>query len=1137
MHRWSHRVSLLLFAVLPLTVLFLSGCAAGKGTGPISIDILAIVLLLFLAGCLFLYLKNRRLASDLNTFRQTEAQLHESAARYNSFFERNRTTMILVDASTGKLVDANPAACAYFGVSLDEFRRLRIHDMIDLPHERVDTALCQTTENGMDHFFVPIHLANGEKRQTEVHSAVINVQGGHLLYVIVHDITLQRQAQLALEKNERIMAALMSNLPGMVFSLRNDEAFTMEFASEGAQELTGYSPSDLVQNYSISYASLIHPADRRNVLSAQEKAIRQSKPYQCVYRIRTAQGAEKWVDEHGRGIFDEEGHFLSLEGFITDITENKWAETIQSVIYNISLASNTSADLESLLVTIHQELGRLMNVTNFFVALYDERTELYTFPYAIDEYDPVDSFTPQQMRNSLTDYVRRAGIPCLIDEHLQEQLTSENIVDVVGTLSPIWLGVPLRTPTKTIGVIVLQDYHNATTYTIKDVETLSLVSENIALAISRKQAETEVTRLATVMNQANEGVVLAAVSGEIIYINPCFERMSGYTLADLVGKDLYTTLNQITSSSISADMRQPLIRGGTWRDRRTAQQKNGNRFELDLLAYPVRDDDGDIINHALICKDITAEIQRQRELEAVVAVVSALRHAQTRAETTAAVLDQLITLLGAQGAALTMMDEKRGGMMVSMGRGDWARWTQEHIPMGDPVVEFVQRSGQLYFSNDIYANSSPTRPDLIGTNQALVCAPLIVNEQVIGALWAGGQTPFEEADRRMLIAISDITASEINREMLFEQTQLRMRRLSSLRAIDMAISSSLDLHLTLGILLTQVTTQLNVDAADVLLLNPYTRILDYVAGRGFRTDAITRTHLHLGESYAGRAALDRRVAYIPQIKLDDAHRTRTDLLADEGFVSYYAVPLIAKGQVNGVLEIYQRSLLDPDAEWLSFLDALALQAAIAINNADLFENLQKSHNELAFAYDETLSGWVHFMDMRAREGEKHTERVVNLTVRVARAMNVSDADLVNIRRGALLHDIGKMSVPDHILQKTDPLTAEEIDEMHRHPLYAYQLLSPINYLRPAVDIPYCHHERWDGSGYPRGLKNEQIPFAARIFAAVDVYTALITPQSAQPAQDPSRAVAYLRSKAGILFDPAVVSTLIDVLDQGDDWDI
>jgi HD-GYP domain-containing protein (c-di-GMP phosphodiesterase class II) len=253
---------------------------------------------------------------------------------------------------------------------------------------------------------------------------------------------------------------------------------------------------------------------------------------------------------------------------------------------------------------------------------------------------------------------------------------------------------------------------------------------------------------------------------------------------------------------------------------------------------------------------------------------------------------------------------------------------------------------------------------------------------------------------------------------------------------------------------------------------------------------------------------------------------RSPLLDKETFFAYYAVPLIAKGRVNGILEIFHRSQIQPEPDWLEFLEALASQAAIAIDNATMFDNLQKSNIELTLAYDSTLEGWSKALDLRDKETEGHTQRVTDMTLRLAKAMDMSEFELVNIRRGALLHDIGKMGLPDSILLKPGPLDDEEWKVMHFHPEYAYKMLSPISFLRPALDIPYYHHEKWDGTGYPHGLKGEHIPLPARIFAVVDVWDALNSNRSYRAAWPKEKVTEYIREQAGKHFDPKVVEVFL-----------
>jgi PAS domain S-box-containing protein len=382
-------------------------------------------------------------------------------------------------------------------------------------------------------------------------------------------------------------------------------------------------------------------------------------------------------------------------------------------------------------------------------------------------------------------------------------------------------------------------------------------------------------------------------------------------------------------------------------------------------------------------------------------------------------------------------------------------------------------------------------------------------------------------DGGLIHVVRDITARKKTEDLVQRQIQ----KLSALRAIDLAINSSLDLPVTLKVFLEHVISLLRVDAANVLLLNRQTDMLEYAASQGFRTGALRHTNLRLGEGYAGTAALKNRIMSISNLKEEDNIWARRGLLKDEDFIVYYGIPLMAKGRLTGVLEIFHRSPLAPDEEWFEFLESLALQAAIAIDNNSLFYDLERSNRELMLAYDGAIEGWSRALDYRDKATEGHSRRVSEITVQIARAMGMRDDELVNVRRGALLHDIGKMGMPDSVLLKPSRLSKEEWDIMCKHPSYAYDLLWPITFLRPAIDIPYCHHEKWDGTGYPRGLKAEQIPLSARIFAVVDVWDALCSDRPYRPAWSAAKALSYIRGQAGKHFDPVAVESFCKIFSE------
>jgi putative nucleotidyltransferase with HDIG domain/PAS domain S-box-containing protein len=374
-----------------------------------------------------------------------------------------------------------------------------------------------------------------------------------------------------------------------------------------------------------------------------------------------------------------------------------------------------------------------------------------------------------------------------------------------------------------------------------------------------------------------------------------------------------------------------------------------------------------------------------------------------------------------------------------------------------------------------------------------------------------------------VVVSRDVTAFKLAQD----EAQRQVHRLAAIHNLDSAIITSLDIPNILTVLLEQATEQLGLDAADVLLYDATFQTLQFAAGTGFAASPATRRSVRLGEGLAGRAASTGDIVSATF----DAGDISEDLAqpaweTEERVAAYYGVPLLARGQLRGVLELYSYRQPVVDAEWLRFLGTLGGQAAIALENAQLVQDLQSANLELIAAYDATLEGWVRTLDMRDRETEGHTQRVAAMAVALARAMGIEEATLVHVRRGALLHDIGKMAIPDSILLKPGPLTAEELHLMRKHPEYAYELLSRFAFLRPALDIPYCHHEKWDGTGYPRGLRGEEIPLIARIFSVVDVWDALRSNRPYRSALPETEACRIVSQQSGAHFDPAVVEVFL-----------
>jgi putative nucleotidyltransferase with HDIG domain len=386
----------------------------------------------------------------------------------------------------------------------------------------------------------------------------------------------------------------------------------------------------------------------------------------------------------------------------------------------------------------------------------------------------------------------------------------------------------------------------------------------------------------------------------------------------------------------------------------------------------------------------------------------------------------------------------------------------------------------------------------------------------------------EMRDRRE--AEDQVRAAKDEISALSEVLADRLDHIVALREIDRAITGGFDLDRTLRVVVEQVLRRLGVDAGRILLYSAADLTLRHGAGAGLGDPAPPAVELRLGQGRAGAVAQTRARMILGAPDGGAIPFDPSEGVEDRSFCGYAAVPLVAQGQLHGVLELFHGGRLDPSPPWLASLDGLATQAAIALSSVTMLAELERSNAELSLAYDATMEGWARALDLRDKETEGHSRRVTDMTLLLARELGVPKADLVDIRRGALLHDIGKMGVPDAILLKPAPLTPEEWEVMQRHPVLAYELLSPIQFLRPALDISYAHHERWDGGGYPRGLAGEEIPLAARIFAVADVFDAMTSERPYEGARGRADAIEVIRAEAGRQFDPKVVEAFLRVVD-------
>ena len=498
-------------------------------------------------------------------------------------------------------------------------------------------------------------------------------------------------------------------------------------------------------------------------------------------------------------------------------------------------------------------------------------------------------------------------------------------------------------------------------------------------------------------------------------------------------------------------------------------------------------------------------------------------------------LDETLATLGLQDGSIWLSQPEKGDLVQAIASGLFLGAGGRNMALDEGMAGSVFERGQAHVSPEICSDGL-IPPDLgkgFPAGVSGIFMPVKATNHAVGVIAVAFRPPrqLQPSEIHLLTTLCEIAGNAIHRTRLHEQTERSLRRIAGLRAIDLAISSSVDSHPTLEIILHQAIVQLGADAAAMLKLNPFTNQLEVSASQGFHRSPSAQVFMNLTNSYSGKAVLERRPVSIPDLAVAGQSRQGLDIPAGGEFSAYHAVPLVSKGQTKGVLEVFHRKPFNPDAEWLEFLNALASQAAIAIDNFELFENLQRSNQELRLAYDATIEGWSYALDLRDRETEGHTRRVAETTLLLARQIGIEEEELVHVRRGALLHDIGKMGIPDYILHKPKPLTEGEWEIMRMHPVYAYQMLSSVSYLRPALDIPYCHHEYWNGKGYPRGLQGEQIPLKARVFTLVDVWDALSSDRPYRAAWPEQQIYEYIGEMSGEKFDPALTREFFRLIER------
>ncbi len=903
--------------------------------------------------------------------------------------------------------------------------------------------------------------------------------------------TLKKQeTEEKLRKSERKYRDLVENLNEVVYSI--DQNRIISYIASPIESLSGFTPQELIGH---DFQQFLHPEDRDRVKQAFQQ-VRQGKLHPEVFRVITKSGENRWVRASSRLVNDHQDS-ISIQGVMTDIHDE-------------IITKKELEESEGRYRTIFENTGTAMLIIE-----QDQRISMVN-----------------ENAIQLTGYPREE-----IEENLlwTDLITSEEREQVRNIQSGA-VSLPNSCPFSLItkdrqiipGLISVQVIQETKQSVISVIDISSQVELQDQLKINEKKYQ-------SIFEGVQDAVFVENDQGQILEINQRACEMFGYERKDFLKKNV---ADIVAPESVILKKDMLKAHGGSVENVETQNiRANGEIFPVELSAQIQTIDNQELM--IIVLRDISSRKAKDQAMQRQLKELTALH---SIANTGTREIDEEGIIQNATEVIGDVLNPNYYGIMIYKPEHDHLVYSssvqnlppncsREPIPLPQGITGRVAASGSPMNIPDV-----SKYPDYIGDDPEVkseLCVPIQSNDQLLGVIniESVDRAAFDENDQRLLMTLAGQLATAIERARLFHTVGQQVKRLQTLRTIDRAISSSLDLGVTLNIILDQTTSQLGVDAANILLLESHTQSLNVQATKGFQPNSLVFSSVQVGAGYAGKVALANEPVFVTNLM--EAGRNFRDpaVIETEGFVIYYALPLTFKGKTQGVLELFHRSEKNLTKEWRGFASTLANQAAIAIDNAEMFEDLQRINLELTRSYDTSLKGWARALEMRDHETEGHSQRVVELTLKLAKRIGVQDEQLASIRRGTLLHDIGKIAIPDSILLKPGELTEEEWKIIKRHPLYARRMLEPISYLKEAMSIPLYHHEWWNGEGYPEGLQSTEIPLAARIFAVIDVWDALINDRPYRNAWPRKKARTYIQNQAGIQFDPEVVKAFLEVLEE------
>ncbi len=1063
---------------------------------------------------------------DITESKRIQNILQSNERRYRSIFDGVQDA-IFVETLDGRILDANHAACEMYGYTRDEFLEKTIADLIPPGH-----PIWMPKDGGTSKLSEPpietINIrSNGEEFPIEISGRFQSINGESVLLIVIRDISERKQVEKSLLTQTTALKAAANGI------MITDAQGIVEWVNPAFTELTGYGAEEAIgQNPRLLRSGFQDESFYKSLW----ETILSGQVWRGEVVNRRKDGSLYTEDMTITPVRSADGEIAQFIAIKQDISERKRSEE--------KLAAS-EAKLRNLIAAMH-DLVLVIDKDGIYREIAPTHQDLLYKP--ADELlgeSLIDVFPPEQAKEFL-------GV---IRDVLQTQQLKQIEYPLQMDGLSYWFSANITPMTEDAVVWVAHDItsRKQTEKTLlRQVQELMVLQEVSTICVQSTSEYELLSRVTPVIGDTfypdHFGVLMVDNAKNVLRIHPSYQTgnaktfpsstplttgVSGHVVAtgqslnlgDVRTTGFYISVNERILSELCVP-----IKG----DGKVLGVLNAESTQLDFFK---REDErllaiiGEQMGTAIEkLQLIESERARRQEAESLRGAASILTSSLNINEVLDALLTQLAAVIPYTSCTVFLFEKEHLFALAGRGFPDPQHVIGKEFPVSNPLFQqLLQKLSPIVIPN------AQADPRFQGWGDAdkirgWMGIPIIMRDNLIGFLTidhieAGAYTI---AHAELALAFARQAASALENARLFGEARKQVERLAALRKIDMTISSTVDLQVSLDVLLDLVVNLQNVDAANVLLVNPASNKLEYAAGKGFHTQVIEEQSLYLDEGLAGQAVQAGEPIFIADLVQDSARIVRRELVRREKFQSYAAVSLVAKEQVLGVLEVFHRNNLEQNVEWLGFLETLAGQASIAIDNTRAFEKLTESNLELIESYHATIEGWTSALEYRDGETEGHSRRVTEIAVHLAEKLGLQGEEMVNFKRGALLHDIGKIGVPDAILRKPGPLTDEEWVVMRQHPENSRNMLANIPFLKNALDIPLYHHEKWDGSGYPDRLKGEAIPLHARIFAFADVFDALTSDRPYRKAWSKEKASAYISEQAGIHFDPNIASIFLEL---------